>query len=176
MDPFATLDELKARLDWTLTPDEERTGTAALEDASDLARGYGRDWEGPTTAPRLVRTLVLAACQRYMRNPDAYTQSRAGDEHLAWADTGKVQSSPAFTEEEIALIGQLAGDSKAFGSVGVSAWGPMRDTARYRHREGYVPVYEGGKYMPMFQWDDSPWGSTDYWCGTYGCTCCGRIW
>lgn len=157
MDPFATLDDLKNRLDWTLTADEERTGTAALEDASDMARGYGREWEA-VAAPRLVRTLVLAACQRYMKNPDGYTQSRAGDEHLAWADTGEVQSSPRFTEEEIQLIQALAGTSKHFGSVMVSAWGPMRPRGSYRHREGFIPTdYIGGKRFPMYEWDDSPW-------------------
>jgi len=64
-----------AALDWALDEDERRLAASALEDASDLAREYGRDWT-PETVPRLVRTLVLAACVRYLRNPDGYTQSR----------------------------------------------------------------------------------------------------
>ena len=82
MEPFATLDELKFRLPWTLDTDEERDASGALEDASDLARGYGRDWVDAPDAPRLVRTLVLKAVKRYMNNPEGITQSRAGDETL----------------------------------------------------------------------------------------------
>jgi hypothetical protein len=37
MKPFATLDELRQRLDWTLEPEEARLATAALADASDEA-------------------------------------------------------------------------------------------------------------------------------------------
>ena len=67
MEPIATLKELIQRLDWTLDADELRIAAGALEDASDLARGYGRDWD-TESAPRLVRTLVLKARKRYMNN------------------------------------------------------------------------------------------------------------
>ncbi|WP_234373371.1 hypothetical protein [Streptomyces sp. H-KF8] len=50
----------------------------ALDDASDLAATYGRDWP-EDTAPRLVNTLATKSAARYLRNPNGYTQSRAGD-------------------------------------------------------------------------------------------------
>lgn len=74
--PLATLADLDCRIDWALDHDEKRLAASALEDASDLAHGYGRDWT-PDNVPRLVRVLVLAACVRYLRNRDGYTQSRS---------------------------------------------------------------------------------------------------
>ncbi|GGS24759.1 hypothetical protein GCM10010238_11130 [Streptomyces griseoviridis] len=62
-----------------LDEDEARIATSALDDASDLATTYGRDWP-EETAPRLVKTLVLKSAARCMRDPEGYTQSRAGDE------------------------------------------------------------------------------------------------
>ncbi|MEU9454845.1 hypothetical protein [Streptomyces sp. NPDC048277] len=79
---YATLNELNGRLDSDLDPDKLRIAAGALDDASDLAATYGRDWPAGT-APRLVKTLVLKSAARYARNPNGYTQSRAGDETLA---------------------------------------------------------------------------------------------
>jgi len=47
--------------------------------------------DGPRTellTRSLVRTLVLRCAARYMRNPDGYVTSRAGDETLTWSDIG----------------------------------------------------------------------------------------
>ncbi len=69
-EPFATVEELVDRLDWDLDAKELRMAAAALEDASDLARGIGKEsWVDATVAPRLVRVTVLNACKRYMQNP-----------------------------------------------------------------------------------------------------------
>lgn len=120
---YATLDELTDRLDWTLDEGELRIAAAALEDASDLAAAYGREWP-EETAPRLVRTLVLKAASRYMRNPDGYTQSRAGDETLAWNDAAGTDAGTVyFTREERELLSDLAGTRSGLSSVGVVAWG-----------------------------------------------------
>lgn len=109
--PYATLDDLKGRLDWELDADELRIATAALEDATDLAAHYGREW-ADDTAPRLVRTLVLKACMRYMTNPDGYTQSRAGDETLTWNDDqGENAGTVYFTDDEIKLLAELGARS-----------------------------------------------------------------
>jgi hypothetical protein len=149
---YATLDELKGRLDWDLDPDELRIAAGALEDASDLAATYGRDWPEDTT-PRLVKTLVLKSAARYMRNPNGYTQSRAGDETLAWSDAhGRDAGSVYFTREEIRLLEQLAGRKPGISSVVVSAWG----TSCHR-REGLVPVDYGGDRFPLFGDEVSPW-------------------
>jgi hypothetical protein len=147
---FAELPDLTARLDWTLDADETRIATAALEDASDLARTYGRNWFDAASAPRMVRTLVLAACVRYMRNPDGYTQSRAGDETLAWNEVGDKAGSIYFTDAEIKVLAALAGRSGII-SVPVSAW-----NSRIRDTTGYVPVSGGGDPFPMYA-SDEPW-------------------
>lgn len=97
--PYAALDDL-------------RIATGALEDASDLAATYGREW-GEDTAPRFVRTLVLKSAVRYVRNPNGYTQSRAGDETLAWSDAhGRDSGSVYFTRDEIRLLEELAGHKR----------------------------------------------------------------
>lgn len=152
MQPLATLTELTNRLDWTLDADELRIAAGALEDASDLARGYGRDWDADT-APRLVRTLVLKACRRYMNNPNGYTQSRAGDETLGWNDSGGENAGTVyFTADEQKLLKGLAGKASALTSVPVTAWGPQRPKPG-----GWVPVQDGGKPFPLFADDGGPW-------------------
>lgn len=160
MEPFATLDELKARLDRTLDADEERIATAALEDASDLARGYGREtWANAASAPRLVRTLVLRVCARYMHNPEGYVQSRAGDETLIWSDKiGDEAGTVYFTAEEVVLLEGLAGRTKGFNSVQTLAWDSQYTGRRDRPTTaGRVPVDYGGDTFPLFIGDEGPW-------------------
>ncbi|WP_436739930.1 hypothetical protein [Streptomyces sp. BBFR102] len=166
MADFATLDELKGRLDWTLDADEERIATASLEDASDLARAYaGRDWEPVTAAPRLVRTMVLKACKRYMNNPSGFTQSRAGDETLAWNDdAGEDAGTVYFTKDEQDMLANLGGRRAGLVSAGVTAWNS--NIRRYRSRRswrsgndlpaGFVPA-GSGKDVPFFGDEVEPW-------------------
>ena len=165
-DAFASLDELKHRLDWTLSVDEERIGEAALEDLSNEARMHGRDWPDPVKAPRMLKTLVLKAAQRYMRNPEGYVQSRAGDETVSWSDNHAPQGSAEFSSTEIMLIERLAG--KTGGTIGsapvVAGDGLNKYRTGYRDlyddcpsNEGYVPVVGGGKGFPLFRSDESPW-------------------
>ncbi|WP_420312551.1 hypothetical protein ACOB87_37965 [Streptomyces sp. YS-B37] len=155
---FATLDELKARLDWTLDADEERIATSALEDASDLASFHaGRDWPDGTSAPRLVRTLVLKACKRYMDNPSGYTQSRAGDETLGWNDSqGEDAGTVHFTAEEQKLLAEIGGRKPGLYSVQVSAWNSVRRPVA----AGLVPVAQpapDAKPFPLFSDEVEPW-------------------
>jgi hypothetical protein len=152
VDAFATLDELKQRLDWDLDPSEERIATAALADASDEARLHGRDW--PTArVPRLVRTVVLKAVVRYLRNPDGYTTSRAGDETLTWTDRGEAAGAVTFTRDEIALLRRLAGKDAGLTTAPVVAWS-TRPALRV---PGYVPVAGSSEPFPMFAGPDDPW-------------------
>ncbi|WJN62942.1 head-tail joining protein 1 [Streptomyces phage phiScoe25] len=142
---YATLDDLKARLDWELDADEVRIAGGALEDASDLAAHYGRDWD-EANAPRLVRTLVLKAAQRYMKNPDGYTQSRAGDETLAWNDAaGENAGTVYFSDEEIKLLRSLAGKAPGIYSAPLTAY-----KTKLPGGTGYSPVDYGGDPFPMF--------------------------
>ncbi|MFE4451424.1 hypothetical protein [Streptomyces sp. NPDC056796] len=155
MADFATLEELKGRLDWTLDADEERIATTALEDASDLARLHaGREWPEATSAPRLVRTLVLKACKRHMNNPAGYNQSRAGDETLGWnEDQGENAGTVYFSREEIKLLAQLGGQRPGLYSAEISAWNSrIRPVAA-----GLVPVDGGGDKFPLFSSDEHPW-------------------
>lgn len=151
---YATVAELQERLDWELDEDELRIASSALEDASDLAVTYGRNWP-EATAPRLVRTLVLKAAARYMRNPNGYTQSRAGDETLAWSDAqGRDAGTVHFSREEIRLLEELAGRKRGITSVVVSAWGTKPSAAEV----GLVPVdYSPASPFPLFGDEVSPW-------------------
>ncbi|WNV90308.1 hypothetical protein [Umezawaea sp. Da 62-37] len=151
MEPFATLDQLKIRLDWTLDDDEERLGAAALDDLSGWARHYGRAWPDPLAAPQLVRTLVLGAAVRYMRNPDGYVTSRAGDETLTWAELGDNAGSAHFNRDELRALTSMSGKT-ALLSAPISTWGPQR-----KRDASYVPVVGGGKPFPMFSSPDDPW-------------------
>lgn len=134
--PFATVEELVDRLDWDLDAKEMRMAAAALEDASDLARGIGKEsWVDSTIAPRLVRVTVLNACKRYMQNPAGYTQSRAGDETLGWADLGDKAGSVFFTDDEERLIRGLAGQASGLYVANTYAWSARPDKV-----DVFVPV------------------------------------
>ncbi|MDX3525080.1 hypothetical protein P1P75_01070 [Streptomyces sp. ID05-39B] len=158
MADFATLDELKARLDWTLDADEERIATSALEDASDLARTHaGREWPDAASAPRLVRTLVLKACKRHMNNPSGYTQSRAGDETLGWNDDqGEDAGTVYFTKDEREMLAEIGGRKRGLWSAEISAWNSrIRPVAA-----GLVPVAQptsDSKPFPLFADEVDPW-------------------
>lgn len=158
MADYANLEELKARLDWTLDADEERIAASALTDASNWARHYGRDWPAET-APFMVKTLVLKASQRYMNNPEGYTQSRAGDETLIWNDeSGENAGSVYFTAGEIATLRELAGRGTAsLVSAPISAWGSRIRQKRYHDDAGYVPVSGNGEDFPMFASEVDEW-------------------
>jgi len=147
MESFATLEELQNRLDWTLDDGEERVAEAALEDASELARAHGRDWVDAATAPRLVRTLVLKACARYMTNYQGFTQSRAGDESVAWSDkAGEDMGTVYFSRDEIKLLEGMAGRRTSLISAPIVAW---QATAGLDN--GYRPTGGSGKDFPMFE-------------------------
>lgn len=151
MEPFATVEELQARLDWTLDAGEQSLAEGALEDLSYEAHEFRAAWISAATAPPGVRNLVLKAAARFMRNPDGYTQSRAGDETLGWAEQ-RDPGSACFTEAERKRLAGLAGNN-GFGTVQVYAWGNTRNL-----REGYVSTgVAGEKPFPMFSSDSSPW-------------------
>jgi hypothetical protein len=148
---LAALEDLKARLEWELDADETRAAHAALEDLSDQALHYGRSTWTAATVPALVRNTILAATTRYLRNPDGYTQSRAGDETLTWTDRGHDAGTAYFTDRETKLIQGFAGRA-GIGSIPVVAWGNKR-----RYAPGYVPVQGGGDPFPLYADEIEPW-------------------
>jgi hypothetical protein len=125
-DELATLPELQSRLDWALDTGEQSVATAALADLSDDARFYGSQRWDSTTAPRQVKSLVLRAAARFMRNPDGFVQSRAGDETIQWSDNGEDAGTAHFTEREQKILGALAGRGQGIASVQTVAHGPLR--------------------------------------------------
>jgi hypothetical protein len=156
MDELVSLADLQERLDWNLGADEERIAASALKDAGDLAYVYGRNWSADTV-PRQVKTLVLKAVVRYMRNPDGYTQSRAGDESVSWNDAaGENAGTVYFTADEIDLLKSLAGKKPTISSVPVLAWGPQRMNRHGVSSAGYVPVAQGEPF-PLFADPEGPW-------------------
>lgn len=154
MDPFATLAELVARCDWTFDDDETRAAPGYLDEASDLARMYGRENWTAANSPRMLKGLVISAVRRFMRNPDGYVQSRAGDEALQWSDLHENAATIYFTTSEIKLIRGLAG-TNSLRTAQVTAWGNRRQGPRV----GNVSVagYEGEKAFPYFADPESPW-------------------
>lgn len=143
MEPFAELEELLARLDWDLSTQELSMAEGALEDASNLVRAEGRNWTREN-APALAKTITLAAARRYMVNPDGYTQSRAGDETLAWAEQGDNAGTVYLTKGEIKLIHRIVRPS-GLHSVPLVAWGPI---AAPTPQPVQVPIEDGSKPFP----------------------------
>ena len=125
-DNFATVEELQARLDFTMTEAERGVAQGALEDLSIDARTYGRPTWQPLTAPALVRSLVLRAAARFMRNYDGYSESRAGDETVGWQETGRQADTAEFHPREIAQLQALKGQT-GFGTLGITVWGNQRN-------------------------------------------------
>lgn len=138
MSDLVLLEELQARLDWTLDSGEQGVANGAIADLSDDARYYGSDDWTAENAPRQVKSLVLRAAARYIRNPDGYIQSRAGDETLGWSDRGEAAINAGtayYTAKEQQMLATLAGRMTGLFSVPITAWGPVKESG-----PGYVPV------------------------------------
>lgn len=160
---LVTLAELKARCDWTFDADEDRAAPGYLDEASDLVCAYGRDSWTSTSAPRMAKNIVISAVRRFMRNPEGYVTSRAGDETVAYAEDPNA-ATIYLTQAEIKLLRGLSG-SGSLRSAAVSAWGPHKSTPGLTYPASYTPVeqtvpvsgYEGEKAFPYFGDPEEPW-------------------
>ncbi|WP_327073324.1 hypothetical protein OG196_15150 [Kitasatospora purpeofusca] len=76
--PLATVDQLTARLGYPLTGPDLTMAEAALADASAMVRAHGLPWTDPATVPDVVRSVVLAAAERRVRNPEGYRMEMQG--------------------------------------------------------------------------------------------------
>jgi len=154
MDPFATVDELAARLDFEMSPKERSMAEGALDDASMLVRAHGKNWPDAVTAPYLAKTITLSAAKRYMANPDGFITSRAGDETVGWDEQGEQAGSVYLTAAEIKLLTRIVRPN-GLVSVPVIAYGPTRATEDV---PGYVPA-EGSinSPFPYFSSETSVW-------------------
>lgn len=155
---LAAVSELAAELSFVMSTDEQRDAAGAIEDLSDEARYYGRqDWTTPENTPREVKRLILKAAKRYMKNPEGYTSSMAGDERVNWSDrkaNPDEAGSATFSPVERQRLGELAGNRLPdFGSVGMFAF----QRKSHRRYEGYVPTSPVPGSFPMFCNDEDPW-------------------
>lgn len=150
-DAYATVDEVQARLEWTLDTGERNVAQGALEELSDWARHYGRHWP-VATVPASVKRLVIRAAARYMRNPDGYEQSRAGDETVIWNHAANTPGSAEFSDMEIKAIKATA---RPLASV-VSVQMTQGTKLPARWNEGLVRD-ETGAMFPYFDSDTEPW-------------------
>lgn len=144
------INDLKSRLEWTLSVEEESLALGAIEDASELVKFYGLAWTDESV-PGIAKAIVYAAVTRYLRNPDGYIQSRAGDETVAWSAEGAMsRGSVSLTKDEIEILAQLSGRG-GFDTVELTAWGPS--TYPHSGKVSWVPTNPPGK---LFPWSE-PW-------------------
>ena len=152
MQALVTTTELAERLPFVMDDDELREAEGALEDLSDDARTYGKSiWTEPNNTPAQVKRLILRAAARHMKNYEGYTQSRAGDETVAWTDRGEDAGSATFTRKEIETLRAMSGNQGAgFHTVPVFAHSNQAHTPNVndlvRDESGFVlPLYKPGR-------------------------------
>jgi len=147
--------DLTARLPFVLDADETREAEGALADLSFDAQAIGSaNWTTIENTPQSVKNLILRAAARHMKNYEGYTQSRAGDETVQWAEQD-TPGTATFTRDEKQMLKQMGGKMPFIGGVNVVAYGtkPVSKT-------GYVPVAYApnttGSEFPYW-YDGSPW-------------------
>jgi hypothetical protein len=150
-----SLDELADVLDWEMSDEERRLASGVIESLSDEARLTGSTaWLGAYCTPGPVRRIVRTAAARFMRNPDGYVQSRAGDETVVWSD--KTRPVAEFTETEVNAIRSYAGRGNVT-SVPVYGFSYRRKTGPVDR--GYVGITgsPGERPFPFLNPGGSPW-------------------
>lgn len=149
MEPFAGVEDVQRRLDFTLDELEQGVVTSHLEDMSDEARYHaGREWPDPLDVPNLVKRTVIKCVARWARNMNGYIVSRAGDETLTWADLGPEAGAPEFTAKEIKLLKAMGSQRKEpfFGTAELYAH-TTPGTSAY---DGRLPVSGSPKTIPFY--------------------------
>jgi len=135
-------------LDWTLDTLEEGVATGALEDLSADARYYGKPW-AIDAVPDGVKSMVLRAAARFMRNVDGFIQSRAGDESVSWAEA-ETLGTAEFTDDEQKRLSRLAkANALGFGTISTFAW-QTKDAPE----DIWVPVQGRGIDLPLYAAED----------------------
>lgn len=148
---LTSADKVVARLEDGATDGMESVIEEYIEDASDQARHYGNPAWDAGSCPDPIRRLVAMAVARFIRNPDAFSQSRAADETLGWQELPtEFVGTVYFTEKEIERL-------QRFGSAYIPAFGTMKMNA-YTTRQGPPrghPVHyqdcDWGRAFPLFE-------------------------
>lgn len=127
--PYPTMDEIVARLEFELEPKLEAAAEGHLQDMIIEAQVLGKRWT-PAGMPPIVAKCIRAAMIRWLRRPEGYVQSRAGDETLQWGEgDSEAAGAPVFTRAEIDLIqgATLAGrPADGFSIATTTPHGPTR--------------------------------------------------
>lgn len=147
---FVDLSDFEDNIDFVLDEQGQRQAQRRLEMASNMAMQYAKRTWTVANVPPIVQDIVLNVVERFMRNPDAYTQSRAGDETVAFADRGEA-GSWYFTSEEKDILAGFGPYKKPLGTIRMTPW-QTRDT----NRTIFVrtdPVLDGDLF-PLFSADD----------------------
>lgn|SRR5699024_768281 len=147
---LVTLEELQGRLDWELDAGEKKVAQGALDDATALVLYYGSSTWTETSAPPVAKMIVKAAATRYLRNPDGYDQSRAGDETVGWGDAAQ-RPEVYLTPGEIDILKGSTGGGGLW-SARMEAWPGIGEGSGYG--VGYVPMADG---RPFPYYVDDPW-------------------
>lgn len=142
---LATIEELEVRAGFELDERTRLMAKAALDDASALVREYGDPGWTPDMAPPIAKSLTLAAALRYVHNPMAVTQSRGGDETLAW--DASAARGVYLLPEEIAVLERHAQQARGLHVAEVVAYS---DTRR-RQQTRQIPVDYEGKFWPDYR-------------------------
>lgn len=146
------IDDMTARMEWTMDDDETRLAVGTLEDLSEDARHYGsKAWTTPENTPRQIQSLIRRTTIRHLRNPDGFTVSRAGDETVGWSDKGDSNGRVEFSDKDIKTIRQIGG-ARAFLTVPIYAWNSGTPVI-----QGLVPDAAGGDPFPMYSHNTEPW-------------------
>ncbi len=111
-DPLATVDQLTARLGYTLTGADLAMAEAALADASAVVRAYGLPWSNPDTVPDVARSITLAAAERRVRSPEGYRMEMQGS--YSYQLPASTPLGVDLTAGEVRLIRAACGISGLF--------------------------------------------------------------
>ena len=148
---FADVTELAARLEWTLDDGELRVAEGALEALTFEAMEFGSSAWTEETCPPGVKSLILTAAARYVRNYNGYNESRAGDETLGWGAVDREPDTPEFTKSERERIARYAHARPGFGTINIFTWG-----TRYADR-GDLMAPMKDKDLPWIRADEREW-------------------
>ncbi|QMU72143.1 hypothetical protein [Streptacidiphilus sp. P02-A3a] len=106
--PLADVDALATRLGWSLAGPDADVAEAALADASALVRAVaGMPWLDATTAPDIAVSVVLAAAERRVRNPEGYRMEMQGS--YQYQLPASAPSGIGLTSDETRMIRAAAG-------------------------------------------------------------------
>lgn len=164
MTSLATIEDLQGRLDFPLVDAEagvDLTTVAqnALEDLSEDALFYGKASWTADDVPPVVKSTIIRAAARHMKNPDGFSQSRSGDELVMWGRTVAPDAgSAAFTAGEVQKIQRAASGGAVLPSFGTMGSYSQSDRPGHRRsRECDREYWRNFPYPELLDLTGSNW-------------------